>query len=178
MKSRNITLPIVLAALCLTGCEQRQDEALNLYKQIQREAQQRDEAVKKQMDVIQSDLKTIGETLAEMQKQTGQGTAAAPSTDKIAEAVSEQVAKKVGEQNAAAFASMKAQIDELKAIAATRPVAAPAPAPAPVAVAPAQPAPRYNPPVTRPVDMTDPGKPRSSSDPTRKTFKIDFGDGR
>ena len=166
-------LPAVLI-LGLASCEQKQDAALNFYRQVQKEAQLRDEAVKKQLEDVQRELSALTDSVNELKvKRSSQDPDAA---EKLADAVSERVSGKLQAQNAAALAEMKAQLD-----AATKSIAA-----AQVAAAPA-PQGTINPPNT----VTEPRRPqvpprgeipmdddRARSSESSRKIRIDFGDGR
>lgn len=172
MKKQAIRYLSAALILGLASCEQKQDAALNFYRQVQKEAQLRDEAVRKQLEEMQRGIVALAESVSELKvKRSSQDPDAA---EKLADAVSEKVLGRLQVQNAAALAEMKAQLDAVtKSIAAAQVAAAEAPRGT------------INPPntVTEPrramiprgeIPMDDDRKRPSDSNKIR----IDFGDGR
>jgi len=172
---RTQTIKFIPAALVLglVSCEQKQDTALNFYRQVQKEAQLRDEAVRKQLEEMQRGISALTDSVNELKvKKSSQDPDAA---DKLADAVSEKVLGRLQVQNATALAEMKAQLE-----AVTKSIAA-----AQVAAAEAQRG-TINPPNTvteRPRPMIPPqGEIPIDDDRKRpsdsRKIRIDFGDGR
>ena len=168
MKTQAIKFLPAALLLSLVSCEQKQDTALNFYRQVQKEAQLRDEAVRKQLEDMQRGISALTDSVNELKvKRGGQDPDAA---DKLADAVSEKVLGRLQVQNATALAEMKAQLEAVtKSIAAAE-------------------APRgtINPPntVTEPRRSMIPPRGEIPMDDDRKRpsdsnkIRIDFGDGR
>ena len=173
MKTQAIKFLPAALLLSLVSCEQKQDTALNFYRQVQKEAQLRDEAVRKQLEDMQRGISALTDSVNELKvKRGGQDPDAA---DKLADAVSEKVLGRLQVQNATALAEMKAQLEAVtKSIAAAQVAAAEAPRGT------------INPPntVTEPRRSMIPPRGEIPMDDDRKRpsdsnkIRIDFGDGR
>ncbi len=159
--------------LGLVSCEQRQDTALNFYRQIQKEAQMRDEMVKKQLEDMQRGMVALTEAVDELKVK--QGRQDPDAAEKMADVVAERVAAKLMAQNAASLAEMKAQLDSATKNLAAQANSVHAPSGAVTAPTGSEYRRVPAPPGELPVDGEVRTRP---SDPNRKTYRIDFGDGR
>ncbi len=126
MKTQAIKFLPAALVLGLVSCEQKQDTALNFYRQVQKEAQLRDEAVRKQLEEMQRGISALTDAVNELKVK--KGSQDPDAADKLADAVSEKVLGRLQVQNATALGEMKAQLEAVtKSIAAAQVAAAEAP---------------------------------------------------